>query len=203
MPASANTTTWIPENYTTPSFPSLYWLIGPDDLVQPKFLYQVHDIWRFTLFWTIIIFETVHLLAGTYAVVIVWWGGRNRLKEDGKENGEKKRLKRCGEGSLKKIKVLWVVPVVYGIVAGVEAVLAGSVVGLILGAVYNAGGFKVSTWIPFVWSLRCPAFPTQRERALKLQMSIWHARGIMVFRIKEHLTADTTSTAKPKSTARV
>ena len=22
-----------------------------------------------------------------------------------------------------------------------------------LGAVYNAGGFKVSTWIPFVWSL--------------------------------------------------
>ncbi|CAD6565850.1 MAG: hypothetical protein ASARMPRED_008010 [Alectoria sarmentosa] len=170
MPASANTTTWIPENYTTPSFPSLYWLIGPDDLVQPKFLYQVHDIWRFTLFWTIIIFETVHLLAGTYAVVIVWWGGRNRLKEDGKENGEKKRLKRCGEGSLKKIKVLWVVPVVYGIVAGVEAVLAGSVVGLM---------------------------------ALKLQMSIWHARGIMVFRIKEHLTADTTSTAKPKSTARV
>ena len=63
-------------------------------------------------------------------MVIVWWGGRNRLKEDGKENGEKKRLKRCGEGSLKKIKVLWVVPVVYGIVAGVEAVLAGSVVGL-------------------------------------------------------------------------
>lgn len=70
------------------------------------------------------------MLAGTYAVVIVWWGGRNRPKEDGKENGEEKRLERCGDGSLKKIKVLWVVPVVYGIVAGVEAVLAGSVVGL-------------------------------------------------------------------------
>ncbi len=24
-----------------------------------------------------------------------------------------------------------------------------------LGAVYNAGGFKMSTWIPFVWSIIC------------------------------------------------
>ena len=63
------------------------------------------------------------MLVGTYAVVNVWWGGRNRLIDDGKEH-----LK--GRGSLQRIKVLWVVPVVYGIVAGVEAVLAGSVVGL-------------------------------------------------------------------------
>lgn len=83
----------------------------------------------------------------------MWWGGRNGLKEDGKEKAERKGVKRGGEESLKKIKVLWVVPVVYGVVAGMEAVLAGSVVGLILGAVYNAGGFRVSTWIPFVWSL--------------------------------------------------
>lgn len=69
-------------------------------------------------------FEAVHLLAGTYAVVIVWWGGRNRfnLKKGGKEGGE--------EEPVKRIKVLWLVPVVYGVVAGVEAVLAGSVVGL-------------------------------------------------------------------------
>lgn len=130
MPASANTTTWVPENYKTPSFPSLYWLIGPDNLVQPRYLYHVRDIWRFTLFWTIIIFEAVHLLAGTYAVVIVWWGGRDRPKRKGKENTEGKEFKRVGAESLKKFKVLWVVPVVYGIVAGVEAVLAGSVVGL-------------------------------------------------------------------------
>ncbi len=131
MPASANSTTWVPEDYKAPSFPSLYWLIGPENLVQPRFLYHVHDIWRFTLFWTIIIFEAVHLIAGTYAVVIVWWGGRNRLHEDGKQNRESKGIKKGGEES-KKIKVLWVVPVVYGIVAGVEAVLAGSVVGLML-----------------------------------------------------------------------
>ena len=63
-------------------------------------------------------------------MVIGRWGGRDRLKEDGKDNTDGKGTKRGGEESLKKTKVLWVVPVVYGIVAGVEAVLAGSVVGL-------------------------------------------------------------------------
>ncbi len=56
-------------------------------------------------------------------MVIVWWGGRNRLIDG-------KGAKREREDTLKNFKVLWVVPVVYGIVAGVEAVLAGSVVGL-------------------------------------------------------------------------
>ena len=130
MPASSDTRTPVPANYTTPSFPSLYWLIGPHDLVKPKFLYHVHDIWRFTLFWTIIVFETVHLLVGMYAVINVWWGGRSRQIEEGKEQLKGRGSKRGSEGSLQKIKVLWVVPVVYGIVAGVEAVLAGSVVGL-------------------------------------------------------------------------
>ena len=75
-------------------------------------------------------FEAVHLLAGTYAVVIVWWGGRNRfnLKKGGKEGGDGKGGEE--EEPVKRIKVLWLVPVVYGVVAGVEAVLAGSVVGL-------------------------------------------------------------------------
>ena len=61
--------------------------------------------------------------------MIVWWGGRNRLKDE-KANKDGKGVKRGGDESLKKIKVLWLVPVMYGIVAGVEAVLAGSVVGL-------------------------------------------------------------------------
>lgn len=114
MPSSGSTT--LPPNYQTPSFPSLYWLVGPAHFVDPKFLYRVTDVWRFTLYWTIIIFEAIHLLAALYGVIIVWWGGRY--------------IKRQGKGGLKKIKVLWAVPVVYGLVAGVEAMLAGSVVGL-------------------------------------------------------------------------
>lgn len=59
----------------------------------------------------------------------MWWGGRNRfnLKKGGKEGGDGKG---SGEEPVKRIRVLWLVPVVYGVVAGVEAVLAGSVVGL-------------------------------------------------------------------------
>jgi hypothetical protein len=38
------------------------------------------------------------------------------------------------------------------LIGGVEAVGAGGVVGALLGAVWNAGPYRMSTWIPFVWS---------------------------------------------------
>jgi hypothetical protein len=128
MPASRNTTTHVEPGYRTPPFPSLYWLIGPPDIVKPAYLYHHKDIWRFTLFWTLIFLEAAHLLVGTYAVIIVWWGGRSDARRDGK--GEKGPLPGRGLGGWRKLKVLWIVPVVYGLVAGLQAVLAGSVVGL-------------------------------------------------------------------------
>ncbi|KAK4694191.1 hypothetical protein P7C71_g3351, partial [Lecanoromycetidae sp. Uapishka_2] len=130
--ASSNTTTQVPPGYSTPPFPSLYWLIGPDNVVKPAYLYHERDIWRFTLFWTIIIYEAAHLAVGFYAVAMVWWGGRNGLKPakaKGKRN-EATREKEDGGAKVKKLRVLWMVPIVYGLVAGIEAVLAGSVVGL-------------------------------------------------------------------------
>ena len=69
------------------------------------------------------------MLAGAYALVMVWWGGRNKIK-DWKEKKDGKSVERGGGEPLKRIRVLWMVPVVYGVVAGVEALLAGSVVGL-------------------------------------------------------------------------
>jgi len=128
MPASHNTTTYVGPDYQTPPFPSLYWLIGPPDVVHPVYLYHNKDIWRFTLFWTLIFLEAAHLLVGTYAVIIVWWGGRSDLLRAGQ--GEKRTLTGRGLGGRGKLKVLWIVPVVYGVVAGVQAVLAGSVIGL-------------------------------------------------------------------------
>ena len=49
--------------------------------------------------------------------------------------------------------MVWVIPVVYLVVGGVEALLAGSIVGLVVGAVYNAGYYKMSTWMPFIWGM--------------------------------------------------
>ena len=91
----------IPADYVTPKFPSLYWPVKTMPH-EPKFLYHSQDIWRFTLFWTMIIFEAFHLAASAYAMVIQW----------------------------RNWKLMWLMPLVYLFVAGVEAVLAGSVVGL-------------------------------------------------------------------------
>ncbi|KAF1809177.1 hypothetical protein P152DRAFT_171866 [Eremomyces bilateralis CBS 781.70] len=116
-----------PPGYVTPSFPSLYWPfpgLGSNQGAESFYLYHTQDIWRFTLLWTILFYAAVHLATSGYAVLV----------------------------QLKNWKVVWVVPVVYFVVGGIEAFIAGSIVGGLLGAIYNAGFFRMSTWIPFVWA---------------------------------------------------
>jgi hypothetical protein len=48
---------------------------------------------------------------------------------------------------------VWLVPLVYIVIGGLEALFAGSMIGLILGAVYNAGYFRMSTWTPLIWGI--------------------------------------------------
>ncbi|KAI4135133.1 MAG: hypothetical protein LQ347_000921 [Umbilicaria vellea] len=79
------------------------WFLGEANFSTAEvYIYALRDIWRFTLFWTVIIFEASHLAASAYAVAVQW----------------------------KNWKIMWVVPIVYMVVGGVEAVMAGSVVGL-------------------------------------------------------------------------
>lgn len=130
MPVSGNTTTPVPTSYKCPPFPSLYWLIGPPTVVQPAYIYGIRDSWRFTLYWTIIVFEAAHLLVAIYAVAMVWWGGREKRVKGGMgRKGRGKGKDKLGR-ILSRISGMWAVPIVYGIVAGIEALLAGSVVGL-------------------------------------------------------------------------
>lgn len=42
---------------------------------------------------------------------------------------------------------------VYVVVGGLEAVVSGTVVGLVLTGVYRAGLCSVSTWIPMCWAV--------------------------------------------------
>ncbi|PGH13422.1 hypothetical protein AJ79_03701 [Helicocarpus griseus UAMH5409] len=110
----------IPLGYHTPPFPSLYTSSGLD----AKYLYYTEDIWRFTLFWTLLFYMGAHLSTAFCAVAMQW----------------------------RSWKLIWGAPLLYGLIAGLEGLLAGSVVGLILGAVYEAGNYKMSTWIPFSWA---------------------------------------------------
>ena len=92
----------LPPDYKTPPFPSLRW--PPTDFTWS--LYNLQDIWRFTLFWTIIIYTAFHL--GAAVVALVMQGGRSKSNW----------------------KYLWMVPLFYLVVAVVEAILAGTLVGL-------------------------------------------------------------------------
>ena len=113
-----------PQGYVTPDFPSLYWPF-PIRGNQASYLYDASDIWRFTFYWTLIPYAAMHLAASAYAVIIQW----------------------------RNWKVIWITPFVFAIVGGAEASIAGSCVGGLLAAVYNAGHFRMSTWVPFVWGL--------------------------------------------------
>lgn len=42
---------------------------------------------------------------------------------------------------------------VYVVMGALEALLAGTMVGLVLGAVYNGGYFAMSTWTPLLWGI--------------------------------------------------
>ncbi|KAJ5777165.1 hypothetical protein N7520_000411 [Penicillium odoratum] len=113
----------VPINYHTPSFPSLYDPV-PSHHKEAYYLYYTTDIWRFTLYWTLIFYGVTHL---TVAGCVT--------------------LTHCRNWS-----VVWLVPLLYAVVSGLEALLAGSIVGVVLGQIYDSGNFRMSTWVPMIWA---------------------------------------------------
>jgi hypothetical protein len=89
-----------PLSYEPPKFPSLYWPF-PVSGTQTVYLYDASTIFRFVLLWTLIDVIGIHLIAAMYAMMIQW----------------------------RNWKLIWITPVVFGLVGGVEALIAGSVVG--------------------------------------------------------------------------
>ncbi|KAK5102973.1 hypothetical protein LTS08_003776 [Lithohypha guttulata] len=123
-----------PLSYDTPAFPSLYWPFDTNP-ATPKYLYSLTDIWRFTLYWTLLTVPTAHILVAGWAVIMQFSTAYQRHRF----------LHHAPEGvalSKKNKKLL-----------GTLALLSGSVVGLILGAIYNAGYFRMSTWTPLFWGM--------------------------------------------------
>ncbi|OAA64134.1 integral membrane protein [Akanthomyces lecanii RCEF 1005] len=121
----------LPPNYKTPPFPSLNVHTLSDETSDKIYtLYHIGDIWRFTTVWTVIVYAVFHM--GAVMVAFMTHGFKRR-----------------------SWKLLWLAPIVYLSVAGVEAVLSGSIVGLIVGAVYQSGNYEMNTWIPCIWGFVC------------------------------------------------
>jgi hypothetical protein len=95
--------------YTAPAFPSLYW---PPQAYSYT-LVNLSDIWKFTLIWTVIIYAIFHL--GVAAIALAMQIGKPRSNW----------------------KYLWIVPVTYTLIAGSQALFAGSIVGLMLVTCYE------------------------------------------------------------------
>lgn len=93
-----------PQGYETPAFPSLYWPF-PISGDQAYFLYTTSDVWRFTLLWTLICYAALFLTTSLYAVALQW----------------------------QRWRVIWIVPVIWAVIGGLEALIAGSIVGGLYG----------------------------------------------------------------------
>lgn len=104
-PYSVRISTPAPLDYSTPSFPSLYWPYKAKPGIA-NYLYSSHDIWRFTLLWTLIAFATVHLAVAAFGVFMQLGKGKSAWKH------------------------VWIIPLIYAVVAGIEALVAGSFLGL-------------------------------------------------------------------------
>jgi hypothetical protein len=88
--------------HESPPFPSLFWKPQYSTVV----LKRLDDMWRFTVYWTLILYGLFHMGAVAYALLMQLPKARSSWK------------------------FLWLVPLTYFIVAAAEALIAGSVVGL-------------------------------------------------------------------------
>lgn len=123
----------VPIGYTAPPWPLLYMLRMNGSSGLPLYLYFKGDITKFTVIWTVILYLGVYGAAGVLAASAAY-----------------PPYKR-GIGSTSKRSVVAAgILGVYAVVGAVSACASGSVVGILAGMVYEAGGFKMSTWLPVV-----------------------------------------------------
>ena len=89
-----------PLGYTTPPWPSLYWPL-PAGTATSYYLYRPDDILRFTVYWTLLLVGGVHFITALWACIVQW----------------------------RNWKLIWIALPVFTIVGGIEALVAGALVG--------------------------------------------------------------------------
>ncbi|WVR07949.1 hypothetical protein IAU60_004992 [Kwoniella sp. DSM 27419] len=163
----------IPPGYKTPSFPSLY-IPTLDTTIEQRgiFLYEAEAIWHFTLYWTLLLLGSLFLLCSTFASftmllnVTIYrpYSAASTRRQNLDIPQDKGKLSFAAlansDSSIRRRKrkrpPLWpilILPAAATAVSAAIALISGTVVGFALAAVYSAGGFSMSTWVPFLWAL--------------------------------------------------
>lgn len=115
-----------PVGYVVPPFPGLYW--PSSDSFSHSYLYHISDVWMFTAVWGIILTTGVYTLAALCILVTHW---RNKTRR-------------------RRVVAIALVYVLWG---GANGFFAGSIIGVVIAALYNATQFRLTPWIPFVWGV--------------------------------------------------
>ncbi|KAG0675478.1 hypothetical protein C6P40_005139 [Pichia californica] len=166
-----------PIGYERPSFPSLFWPLGKDSNdFHSSFLYSTKDIWEFTTIWTIIFMTGVYTAsAGIFLITHYIRSYRHpairREFEDSEDIENDIELHNMNYNHLYKTKIstyqhyfvnsifvgntkMHIFTILaYIFVGAFQGFVAGSVVGVLIAAIYDSAQFKVTTWIPFVYAL--------------------------------------------------
>lgn len=130
----------IPIGYTTPAFPSLFWPLGATKpSYEQLFLYFSFDVWRFTVFWSMIFFASLYGVVGVVA-------GANMLQK-------RYRVHHIISMESTFSWTPFLVSGLYMVMGVAQGFFSGAIVGLILLAIYRAGDLTMSTWIPFCWGM--------------------------------------------------
>ncbi|KAJ3804738.1 hypothetical protein EV368DRAFT_45612 [Lentinula lateritia] len=167
----------------TPSWPSLYnprselFDIQRHNPIQPGGFYLVNsqDVFRFTLYWTLVFYIPVFVLFGLYAFFnLTFPPHTNRkiaihskpyisysepsfsliVRNSSKPLNTNEVTKANKSKNAARSRITFALLVFFGflILSLIGAVVSSAIVGYILTGLYKAGKFYMSTWVPFLWA---------------------------------------------------
>lgn len=163
--------------YRSPKFPSLYFPIkrsfkATTDRYSTNFsssyIYYVSDIWKFTVYWCLILYPSAYILSGIVTLynllhvhnriftkhprkvqdgTIIAGADFDPISAEGSKSANLKLKSSKTNNSLYYFLIL-IYLLLYPTIGLVYGVINGTVIGFLLGILYRSGLFGMSTWVP-------------------------------------------------------